>query len=64
MSEQILKAMQANEMTIRNSAGSKPSTPAGGLLSRTNDKSTNNINTIDNIASYVKQIRAARTTHA
>jgi len=64
MSEHIIKAMRANEMIIRKSEGSKPSTPAGGLLSRTGEKTTSNINTTDNIASYVKQIRAARNTHA
>jgi len=64
MSTQILKAMQATEMNLRRNAASKPTTPSGGLLSRTGNKDTTNITTTDNIASYVKQIRAARTTHA
>jgi len=64
MSEQILTAMQSTEMNIRKSESAKPTTPAGGLLSRTGEKATSKTNTTDNIASYVKQIRAARKAHA
>jgi len=34
------------------------------LLSRTGERATNNMNTQDNITSYVKQIREARKTYA
>ena len=64
MSAQILKAMQANEMHIRKGESSIPTTPKGGLLSRTGSPSKSDVNTPNNIASYVKQIRAARNKYA
>tara|TARA_R110002072_G_scaffold207169_1_gene364784 strand:- start:1177 stop:1392 length:216 start_codon:yes stop_codon:yes gene_type:complete len=64
MSQHIIKAVVETNMSLSKSASAKPTTPSGGLLSRTGERATNNMNTQDNITSYVKQIREARKTYA
>jgi len=64
MSQHIIKAVVETNMSLSKSARAKPTTPSGGLLSRTGEQSTNSMNTQDNITSYVKQIREARKTYA
>ena len=54
MSQHIIKAVVETDMSLSKSASAKPTTPSGGLLSRTGERATNNM----------KQIREARKTYA
>jgi len=65
MKDQIIKAVHAVNKMLRDKEGSQPTTPSEGLLARKGaKKDTTEMSVNDNVASYVKQIREARNTHA
>jgi len=64
MSDHIIKAVHATNKAIRTKEGAKPTRPTSGLLGSKGKPKATDMNSNDNIAVYVQQIRAARKTHA